>query len=227
MPGRPPWPQVSLPLPAGAEGPARLGPGSVGCGCVRRERQLETLGIAAAFVVAFAFFAVSAAADTLVFRKGAVGTSYLQEPPHRTGAAGSCFYLDRQERFLSAIGADAPVAFARNRSRGRDFQKIAWQAVLQQAFGNHPWRTVYRWSARTATASDRQPAKFSSIEPLTIRGFARGSYSRFRVRQHLYWLTPGHPRYFEGQVIRQVDRYEPSSGQAVVGPDEHYCYWRI
>lgn len=161
---------------------------------------LRSLIIAAAGAALLTVTALPVAADTHVGGRGRVGVHYLADSPEYPGAR--CRYGGGQ--VFAGVAVRDPFLFARDRTAGRDRQRVAWQVILQrQQDESLTWEVVARSARQTALAWDDRAADLS---PITL-AHAGEAVSAYRVIVKLAWLAPGDPDTVQGTARHRVDWY--------------------
>jgi hypothetical protein len=112
---------------------------------------------------------------------------------------------------LSKIRVQPPIVLARDRTHGRDAQRVGWRVVVRLFEGYYPdysIKTVLRTTVRTARAWDDRPAAFEArtIDVSRFRGFS------IWVRVQMVWYRAGDPSVIEGRAMQRVWWYALEGG---------------
>lgn len=155
-----------------------------------------TIGTALALAVSSV-----AVADTPLGDDLQVGEHRLRDSASKAGV--KCFYLISDDRDGPAtIRVRAPRVFARDRTSGRDSQKVGWQVTVRYSDDGTNFSTLFTSSVQKATTTD------ASVAPFTARDLHVTDLLFIRVRIRMYWFRPGTNNEVEGSSFHEVDYYD-------------------
>ena len=157
-------------------------------------------------------------ADTSVSEHGSVGVHRLLDDSAMPGAF--CLY-GPVDGTLRTIRARPPIAFAVDRTSGRDSQPISVRARLQKE--THLPSGAWGWKDMFVSAVEKHAATDSTspfVEWAEFPGLGRGHW---RVLWEMSWYKPGQPTRVTGASTHQVDTYGRKVGTWV--PDGQNSRW--
>jgi hypothetical protein len=147
-------------------------------------RGIRSLATTLALVAGTLVVAAPAAADSPTGGYGQVGVHALVDTDEYPGAR--CVYDNSSA--LGAVVVRAPVVYARNRSAGRDRQRVAWQILLQRRMGSSDgFEVVARSAIQSAPAWDDRSAAFQRMR----LGYDGSASEEYRVIVRMVWYVPG------------------------------------
>ena len=157
----------------------------------------------AGFVAAIGLvLASSPALATEISHSGKIGGHQLNDGPGNPGMI--CAYDDGTDDLVGFEEIRPPTIWSRDKTTGRDKQKVGWRFTIQRKRNNGAWKEFYKSSVMKANAWDDQSAFFLTVTPLNIMVpiDINPDHSSYRLRITQYWYKAGS---VVGTALSQVD----------------------
>jgi hypothetical protein len=159
--------------------------------------------LGATAVVAALVLSAGPAMATEISHSGKIGFHQLNDRPDNPGMV--CAYDNDSDDLVGFEAVMPPTIWSRDRTSGRDKQKVGWRFTILRKHNNKPWRSFYQSSIVKAFAWDDQSAYFLYRSPLNLMVPVQEfpNHDSYKVRITQYWYRADGS--VAGTALSQVD----------------------
>jgi hypothetical protein len=154
-------------------------------------------------VVAALVLSAGPAMATEISHSGRIGFHQLNNGPNNPGMV--CAYDESTDDLVGFESVQPPTIFSRDKTSGRDKQKVGWRFAILRKHNNKPWKSFYQSSIVKADAWNDQSAFFLYRTPTNIMVPLQifPNHDSYKLRITQYWYTPSGA--VAGTALSQAD----------------------